>query len=49
MATKGKLEWIMAATKQVWENHDMGALDKERLTMVLDLHEVVFASYAKLL
>jgi hypothetical protein len=25
----------MVATQQVWENHDMGALGKERLTVVL--------------
>jgi hypothetical protein len=39
----------MVATQQVWENHDMGALVKERLTMVLDLQKAVVASYAKLL
>jgi hypothetical protein len=39
----------MVATQQVWENHDMGALDKERLTVVLDMQKVVVASYDKLL
>jgi hypothetical protein len=39
----------MVATQQVWENHDMGALDKERLAVVLDLQKVVLASYTKLL
>jgi hypothetical protein len=39
----------MVATHQVWENHDMGALYKERLTVVLDLQKTVVASYAKLL
>jgi hypothetical protein len=39
----------MVATQQVWENHDMGALVKERLTVVLDLRKAVDASYAKLL
>jgi hypothetical protein len=39
----------MVATHQVWENHDMGALDKERLIVVLDLQKAVVASYAKLL
>jgi hypothetical protein len=38
----------MIATQQVWEKHDMGALDKERLIVVLDLQKVVVASYAKL-
>jgi hypothetical protein len=37
----------MVATQQVWENHDMGALDKERLTVVLDLQKLVVTSYAK--
>jgi hypothetical protein len=31
------------------ENHDMGALVKERLTVVLDLQKAVVASYAKVL
>jgi hypothetical protein len=39
----------MVATQQVWENNNMGALVKERLTMVLDLQKVVVASYDKLL
>jgi hypothetical protein len=39
----------MVATLQVWENHHMGALDKEMLTLVLDLQKAVVASYAKLL
>jgi hypothetical protein len=39
----------MVDTHQVWENHDMWALDKKRLTMVLDLQKAVVASYAKLL
>jgi hypothetical protein len=39
----------MVATQQVLENHDMGALDKERLTVLLDLQKVVVASYVKLL
>jgi hypothetical protein len=33
----------------VWKNHDMGALDKERLMVVLDLQKAMVASYAKLL
>jgi hypothetical protein len=37
----------MVATQQVWENHDMGDLFKERLTVVLVLQKVVVASYAK--
>jgi hypothetical protein len=40
---------LMVATQQVCENHDMGALDKERMTMVLDLQKAVVASYSKLL
>jgi hypothetical protein len=39
----------MVATQQVWENNNMVALVKERLTMVLDLQKVVVASYDKLL
>jgi hypothetical protein len=39
----------MVATQQVWENYDMGALDKERLIVVLDLQKAEVASYAKLL
>jgi hypothetical protein len=39
----------MVATQQVWGDHDMGALDKERLTVVLDLQKDVVESYAKLL
>jgi hypothetical protein len=39
----------MVATQQVWKNHDMGDLDKERLTVVLDMQKVVVASYDKLL
>jgi hypothetical protein len=39
----------MVATRQVCENHDMGTLVKERLTVVLDLQKAVVASYAKLL
>jgi hypothetical protein len=31
------------------ENHDMGALVKEKLTVVLDMQKAVLASYAKLL
>jgi hypothetical protein len=47
---KGKLlRRLMVATQQVWGNHDMGALDKERLTVVLDMQKAVVASYAKLL
>jgi hypothetical protein len=39
----------MVATQQVWENDDMGALDKEKLIVVLDLQKAEVASYAKLL
>jgi hypothetical protein len=39
----------MLATQEVWENHDMCALNKERLIVVLDLQKAVVASYAKLL
>jgi hypothetical protein len=39
----------MVATQQLWENHDMGTLDKKRLTVVLDLQKAVVASYTKLL
>jgi hypothetical protein len=39
----------MVATQQVCENDDMGALDKERLIVVLDLQKAEVASYAKLL
>jgi hypothetical protein len=46
---KASFNGLMVATQQVWENHDMGALDKERMTMVLDLQKVVVASYSKLL
>jgi hypothetical protein len=40
---------LMVATQHVWGNHDMGALDKEKPTMILDLRKAVVASYAKLL
>jgi hypothetical protein len=39
----------MVAIQQVWEIFNMGALDKERPTVVLDLYKAVVASYAKLL
>jgi hypothetical protein len=39
----------MVATQQLWKNHDMGTLDTERLTVVLDLQKAVVASYTKLL
>jgi hypothetical protein len=39
----------MVATQQVWENHDMGALVKERLIVVFDMQKAVVASYEKLL
>jgi hypothetical protein len=39
----------MVATQQVGGKDDMGALDKERLMVVLDLQKAVVASYAKLL
>jgi hypothetical protein len=39
----------MVATQKVWGSYDMEALDKERLTVVLDLQKAVVASYAKLL
>jgi hypothetical protein len=31
---RASLSRLIVATQQVWENHDMGALDKERLTIV---------------
>jgi hypothetical protein len=46
---KASLSRLMVPTQQVWENHDTGALDKERLTVVLELQKAVVASYAKLL
>jgi hypothetical protein len=33
---KPRLSRLMVATQQVQKNHDIGALDKERLTVVLD-------------
>jgi hypothetical protein len=38
-----------ANLSRLMENHDIGALVKERLTVVLDLQKAVLASYAKLL
>jgi hypothetical protein len=31
---RASLSRLMVATQQVWESNDMGALDKERLTVV---------------
>jgi hypothetical protein len=46
---RASLSTLMVATQQVWKNHDMGALDKERLTVILDLQKAMVVSYDKLL
>jgi hypothetical protein len=38
---------LRVAPKQVWENNDMEALDKEQLTLVLDFQKAVVPSNAK--